>query len=95
MRKERNLSRRQFITKSATLTAVSIVPRHVLGGRRHISPSNQLNVAVIGTGDQGITNIKKFLTHSDVKITAICDVAKFWDNSNLYYRHNGGREPAI
>lgn len=95
MRKERNLSRRQFIAKSTTLAAASIVPRHVLGGPGHISPSDQLNVAIIGTGGQGITNIKALLTHNDVKITAICDVAKFWDNSNLYYRHNGGREPAM
>ncbi len=95
MREERNLSRRQFIAKSTAMAAASIVPRHVLGGQGHISPSEQLHVAIIGTGGQGITNIKNLLTHSDVKITAICDVAKFWDNSNLYYRHNGGREPAM
>ena len=95
MRKERNISRRQFIAKSTTLAAASIVPRHVLGGLGHISPSNQLNVAIIGTGGQGIVNIKKLLIHSDVKITAICDVARFWDNGNLYYRHNGGRGPAM
>jgi predicted dehydrogenase len=95
MDKEKSLNRRQFITKSTTLAAATIVPRHVLGGPGYISPSNQLNVAVIGTGGQGITNIKEFLKHSDVKITAICDVAEFWDNSDLYYRHNGGRGPAI
>jgi predicted dehydrogenase len=95
MRKEQNLSRRQFITKSAALATVSIVPRHVLGGPGKVSPSEQLNVAIIGTGGQGITNIKNLLTHSDVKITAICDPAKFWDNTELYYRHNGGRGPAL
>ncbi len=57
MRKEQHLSRRQFITKSTTLAAASIVPRHVLGGLGHISPSDQLHVAIIGTGGQGITNI--------------------------------------
>jgi len=95
MRKEQYLSRRRLITKSATLATVSILPRHVLGGLGHTSPSDQLNVAVIGTGGQGITNIKKLLTQSDVNITAICDVAEFWDNSDLYYRHNGGRGPAM
>jgi len=54
-----------------------------------------LNVAVIGTGGQGITNIKTLLTHPDVKITAICDPAGFWDNSKLYYKHHGGRGPAL
>ena len=95
MHKVKHLSRRKFIAKSTTLAAASIVPRHVLGGSKHVAPSNQLNVAVIGTGGQGITNIRRFLTHRDVKITAICDVAQFWDNSDLYYRHNGGRGPAI
>ncbi|MHC4628500.1 MAG: Gfo/Idh/MocA family protein, partial [Planctomycetota bacterium] len=95
MRKEQYLSRRQLIVKSTSLAAASIIPRYVLGGAGRIPPSDRLNVAVIGTGGQGITNIKKLLTYSDVRITAICDVAQFWDNSDLYYRHNGGRGPAI
>ena len=64
MSKINHLSRRKFITKSTILTAASIVPRHVLGSQGHIPPSNQLNVVVIGTGGQGITNIKKLLKHS-------------------------------
>jgi len=95
MRKKQQLSRRRFITKSAALATVSILPRHVFGGIGHTPPSNELNVAVIGTGGQGITNIKNLLPQKDVKITAICDVAEFWDNSDLYYRHNGGRGPAM
>jgi predicted dehydrogenase len=51
-------------------------------------------VAIIGAGGQGITNLKELLQHPDVNITAICDVAEFWDNSHLYYRHHGGRGPA-
>jgi predicted dehydrogenase len=95
MRQEQHLNRRQFIAKSTALSVAGLVPRHVLGGSNHIAPSDQLNVAVIGTGGQGITNIKTLLTHRDVKITAICDPAQFWDNSDLYYRHNGGRGPAM
>jgi hypothetical protein len=66
-----------------------IVSSHVLGGPGRVPPSEQLNVAVIGTGGQGITNIKALLAHPDVKITAICDPAEFWDNSKLYYKHHG------
>ena len=51
-------------------------------------------MAIIGTGGQGITNLKELLKHPDVNVSAICDVAEFWDNSHLYYRHNGGRGPA-
>ena len=95
MHNDRNLSRRRFLAASTTLATASIVPRRVLGGPGHIPPSDQLNVAVIGTGGQGITNIKGLLAHNDVKIAAICDMAQFWDNSDLYYRHHGGRGPAL
>lgn len=95
MPKHPTLNRRHFMKRSAAWASISVVPRYVLGGPGHSPPSDQLNVAVIGTGGQGISNIKKLLTHSDVKISAICDVAEFWDNSNLYYRHNGGRGPAL
>jgi len=50
MRKEQRLIRRQLIARSTTLAAASIVPRHALGGTGHISPSDQLNVAIISTG---------------------------------------------
>jgi len=89
------LSRRQFVASTTTLAVASIVPRHVLGGPRHTAPSDQLNVAVIGTGGRGIQNILNLLKHQDVKISAICDVAEFWDNSKIYYKHNGGQGPAM
>ena len=92
---KQHLTRRRLMAHSVTLAAATLVPRRVLGGRGHVPPSEQLNVAVIGTGGQGITNIKNLLKHEDVKITAICDVARFWDNSDLYYRHHGGRDSAM
>ncbi len=88
------LTRRRFLRTTSTLTIASVVPRWVLGGSGRTPPSDRLNVAIIGTGGQGITNLKELLKHPDVNITAICDVAEFWDNSQLYYRHNGGRGPA-
>ena len=83
MRADRNLSRRSFLTASTTLAAATIVPRHVLGGPGRVPPSEQLNVAVIGTGGQGITNIMNLHQHRDVKISAICDPARFWDNTEI------------
>ena len=92
--KTRRLSRRRFLRSASILAPVSLIPRSVLGGPGRVAPSDQLNVAIIGTGGQGITNLKELLKHPDVNISAICDVAEFWDNSHLYYRHNGGRGPA-
>ena len=94
MKTSQRLTRRCFLQATASLAAASVVPRWVLGGPGRIPPSEQLNVAIIGTGGQGITNLKELLKHPDVNISAICDVAEFWDNSQLYYRHHGGRGPA-
>jgi predicted dehydrogenase len=94
MKTEQRLPRRRFLRATATLAAISVVPRWILGGPGRTAPSDRLNVAIIGTGGQGITNIKELLRHSDVNVSAICDVAEFWDNSHLYYRHHGGRGPA-
>ncbi len=87
-------NRRRFLRTTGTLAAASVVPRYVLGGAGHSPPSERLNIAVIGTGGQGITNLKALLDQPDVNVAAICDVAEFWDNSHLYYRHHGGRGPA-
>ena len=45
----RNLSRRNFLGISTTAAAaITIVPRHVLGGSGYTAPSDLLNVALIG-----------------------------------------------
>lgn len=88
------LRRRRFLRTTTTLAALSVVPRWMLGGAGQAPPSERLNVAIVGTGGQGITNLKELLNHPDVNIAALCDVAEFWDNSQLYYKHNGGRGPA-
>ncbi|MDD4270879.1 MAG: Gfo/Idh/MocA family oxidoreductase [Pirellulaceae bacterium] len=94
MDQARLFNRRRFLA-AAPAAAALFVPRRVLGGAGQTPPSEQLNVAVIGTGGQGIVNIQNLLKHPDVNIAAICDVAEFWDNSQLYYRHHGGRGPAM
>src|SRR5438874_7773086 len=49
------VSRRDFIAQSAaTAAAFSIVPRHVLGGVGHVPPSDQVNIAFVGVGAQGL-----------------------------------------
>ena len=87
MRENPRLSRRRFVAGATSLAAASMVPRRILGGPGRTPPSDQLNVAVIGTGGQGIVNIHNLLKHQDVKITAICDVAEFWDNSQITRRN--------
>ncbi len=93
--KNAKISRREFIGSAAAATAAfTIVPRYVLGGSGYTSPSEKLNVAIIGTGGQGTQNIKGLLGHSDVQIMAICDVNEQSDYSRFYYGGVAGRKPA-
>lgn len=48
------------------------VPAHVL--RSQTAPSNKITLGVIGVGAQGTHDMKAFLNHDDVRVTALCDV---------------------
>ena len=50
MKKNKKQSRRNFIKKGIAVSSIFIVPRNVLGGPGYISPSDQLNIAAIGSG---------------------------------------------
>ena len=59
MKKEENNpnSRRKFIRNTAlSLAGFYIVPRHVLGGKGYISPSDKLNIAGVGVGGKGTSD---------------------------------------
>ena len=59
----KGLSRRDFIGKTAAATAAfTIVPRHVLGGPGFTAPSDMVNVAGIGLGNQGGSDIQNIAT---------------------------------
>ena len=68
------ISRRKFIKSAAALSAFSIVPRFVLGGRGYLPPSETINLGFIGTGRQSIGLMKNFLTTGEVQILAASDV---------------------
>jgi predicted dehydrogenase len=64
-------NRRQFLKNSlGALAAFTIVPRHVLGGKGYIPPSDQLTKAVIGVGSMGRNHFK----YAGTRVVAICDV---------------------
>lgn len=67
-----NTTRRQFLhTTTLAASAFTIVPRAVLGGPGEKSPNEKLNVAGIGVGGMGRSNLKQC---SDENIVALCDV---------------------
>ncbi len=69
-----NNSRRTFIKKGAIASSIFIVPRHVLGGSGFLAPSDRLNLAAIGAGGKGISDISNASVGGREKVRALCDV---------------------
>src|SRR6476646_5820893 len=68
-------SRRNFIKSSAMAAAgFMIVPRHVLGGKGFIAPSDRLTIASIGVGGKGESDIANFYKSGKADIAFLCDV---------------------
>jgi predicted dehydrogenase len=67
-------SRRSFL-KNGALTAAGfmIVPRHVLGGKGFIAPSDRLRVAGIGVGGKGESDLLE-ISKGPSDIAFLCDV---------------------
>ncbi len=73
MNKNHKFTRRSFLSTSLTsVAALTIVPRHVLGGAGFTPPSEVLTRAVIGTGGMGMGHVTSINTAC--KLLAVCDV---------------------
>src|SRR5688572_9137424 len=71
---ESQSGRRRFLKKAAVMTAFSIVPRFVLGGKGFMPPSDLITLGFIGTGRQGNGLRNSFLNTGEVRILACSDV---------------------
>jgi predicted dehydrogenase len=74
MKMKKNNSRRDFL-KSTSMAAAGffIVPRHVLG-RGFVAPSDKLNIAGIGAGGKGESDLFEFSKSPNGNIAFLCDV---------------------
>jgi hypothetical protein len=78
---KKKLSRRQFIGSAATASlAFTIVPRNVLGGPGFIAPSEQLTLAYIGCGTQGMREMVNLIANPKIRIVAVADPNKMSAN---------------
>jgi predicted dehydrogenase len=69
--KKDTVNRRDFIRRSAAAgLALTIVPRHVLGGRGYTPPSDQLTKGIIGVGGMGLGHF----AYENTRLLAVCDV---------------------
>lgn len=91
------VSRRRFLGTTAAATAgFTIIPSHVVSGMGYTAPSDKLNIAAVGIGGMGASNLKNI---TDQNIVALCDVdwkyaketfdaypkaKKYWDWRKMY-----------
>ncbi|MEL6659760.1 MAG: Gfo/Idh/MocA family oxidoreductase [Bacteroidota bacterium] len=74
MKKPTTTSRRGFIKTGAAAASFFIVPRYVLGGPGYTAPSDRLNLAAIGAGGKGISDIRHASVDGRENVLALCDV---------------------
>lgn len=90
LEKNRPMSRRDFGKVAyATVGIPALVPSSVLGAD---APSNRINVALIGAGNQSRVDLPGVMRYDDVQVVAVCDVNR---GSHGYAKpeHFLGREP--
>ena len=69
--KDNKTGRRDFLKKSIAATfAITIIPRHVLGGSGYTAPSDQLTKGIIGVGGMG----RGHIPYEGTRLLAVCDV---------------------
>ncbi len=75
--KSNSINRRKFVSMMATTAAAfTIVPRHVLGGKGYVAPSDKITLGYIGMGTQGIRELLPMLAVPEIQVVAVCDPGK-------------------
>lgn len=87
-------SRRGFIKDMAySSVGFTIIPRHVMGGKDYVAPSDKVVLGIIGAGGKGRQNTSALLELEDVSMAALADPAEYWNLEDFYYRSEAGRGP--
>ena len=66
-------NRRDFLKTMGGIGLFSIVPAKVLGGPKHIAPSDQLTKGIIGVGGIGRSSYH-FTSDEKCRLVSVCDV---------------------
>jgi len=72
----KNINRRRFLAGTAMTAAATIVPSHVLGRAGNAAPSGKLNIAGIGIGGMGKSNLRQLESENIVAISARCWISR-------------------
>ena len=84
MKNKKHDTRRSFIKKGLAASSIMIVPRHVLGGPGYLAPSDQLNLAAIGSGGKGASDINNASVRGRERVAALCDVDFYGNGINVF-----------
>jgi hypothetical protein len=83
----KNITRRSFIGRTGAVAAgLTILPSSVISGLGHRAPGDKLNIAVVGIGGMGNSNLKN--VKGSENIVALCDVD--WGYSKQVFADNPG-----
>lgn len=73
----KQISRRKFVSSAAVASlGFTIVPRHVIGGKEFVAPSDKLTIGYIGCGTQGMREMTDLIANPKIQIVAVCDPNK-------------------
>ena len=64
----KNINRREFLGSAAAASVtLTVVPRHVLGGKGYIPPSDKITLGYIGCGTQGLREMTAVIPINSVQ----------------------------
>ena len=87
-------NRRRFLKDSALVAGVASISPQVLGSTSSASPSNRIQVALIGCRNMGFGLLKHALSFADVNCAALCDVdQKLLEERAAEIESNFGQKP--
>lgn len=67
-------TRREFLARTAVITAPLFIPAASLGRGFRVAPSERITLGLIGVGNMGGGHLDTLLGHREVQVVAICDV---------------------
>lgn len=95
MKTFKNLNRRKFISRTATTgVGLTILPSYVMGRSGQTSPSDKINVALIGSGTQALKQLPGWLKRDELQFVSVCDPNKESFDYPLWGKSQGEKKGA-
>jgi predicted dehydrogenase len=87
-----HVNRRSFLQAASMAAAPLLVPASSLGKGGAVAANNRITMGMIGTGNQGTSDMRAFLDDDRVQMVAVCDLNR--ESPGYWNGAIAGREPA-